>query len=144
MVHSEFVSNESSRKRYWARSMAGYQYFSNASPNSAHYALSKIESAGMLDLIISQNVDGLHQKAGSKNVLNLHGRIDYVKCLSCKTVVPRGDVQTFFEEVNGHLLPSVHVAASHCPQELLKIRADGDMDLGNIDLSQVSANQSQI
>jgi NAD-dependent SIR2 family protein deacetylase len=138
MVHNDFISSEKSRKRYWARSMAGFKYFSNAAPNLAHYSLAAIEAKGYVNHIISQNVDGLHQRAGSKNVLNLHGKIELVRCLSCNSILSRQDFQNSLEELNGHMIREMmHVTTEHTSEELLKIRADGDMDLGNLDLTDV-------
>ncbi|CAM9332556.1 unnamed protein product [Scytosiphon promiscuus] len=79
MTHDEFLSSESNRKRYWARSTFGWDSFSNARPNAAHVALAELEAAGKLSSVITQNVDGLQQKAGSQKVVDLHGRNDKVR-----------------------------------------------------------------
>jgi NAD-dependent SIR2 family protein deacetylase len=78
-----FVSDEIARKRYWARSMLGWRTMAGASPTAAHHALTQLESAGRVQLLVTQNVDGLHNAAGSKRVVDLHGRIDTVCCLGC-------------------------------------------------------------
>jgi NAD-dependent SIR2 family protein deacetylase len=90
----DFLGNPLTRKRYWARSLVGWQRMHAARPNGAHHALAALESAGRVEQLVTQNVDGLHQAAGSRNVIDLHGRIDAVRCLECGTRVPRADVQS--------------------------------------------------
>ena len=89
-----FLAEDLTRKRYWARSLVGWQRMHAARPNGAHHALAALESAGRVEQLVTQNVDGLHQAAGSRNVIDLHGRIDAVRCLECGARVPRADVQT--------------------------------------------------
>ncbi|MEV8776876.1 Sir2 family NAD-dependent protein deacetylase, partial [Klebsiella pneumoniae] len=81
------------RKRYWARSMLGWPRLSQAIPNAAHRALAQLQQAGHLGGILTQNVDGLHQQAGSRDVIELHGSIHAVRCLACDTVYPRAEIQ---------------------------------------------------
>ena len=88
-----FLADDLTRKRYWARSLVGWQRMHAARPNGAHHALAALESAGRVEQLVTQNVDGLHQAAGSRNVIDLHGRIDAVRCLECGARVPRADVQ---------------------------------------------------
>ena len=88
-----FLADDLTRKRYWARSLVGWQRMHAARPNGAHHALAALESAGRVEQLVTQNVDGLHQAAGSRNVIDLHGRIDTVRCLECGERVPRADVQ---------------------------------------------------
>jgi NAD-dependent SIR2 family protein deacetylase len=88
-----FLADDLTRKRYWARSLVGWQRMHAARPNGAHHALAALESAGRVEQLVTQNVDGLHQAAGSRNVIDLHGRIDAVRCLECGGRVPRADVQ---------------------------------------------------
>src|SRR6186713_951947 len=88
-----FLADEYTRKRYWARSLAGWQRMHAARPNDAHRALASLERQGRLELLVTQNVDGLHQAAGSREVVDLHGRIDVVRCLECGDRVPRATVQ---------------------------------------------------
>ena len=89
-----FLADDLTRKRYWARSLVGWQRMHAARPNGAHHALAALESAGRVEQLVTQNVDGLHQAAGSRNVIDLHGRIDVVRCLGCGALLPRADVQT--------------------------------------------------
>jgi NAD-dependent SIR2 family protein deacetylase len=78
-----FVGDERARKRYWARSVIGFRRMNAARPNEAHRALASLEGRGFITQLVTQNVDGLHQVAGSKKVIDLHGRIDTVRCLVC-------------------------------------------------------------
>ena len=96
VVHDEFVSNENSRKRYWARSILGYKTFGVALPNEAHRALARLEYDGLIKYLITQNVDRLHQKAGSIHVCDLHGRNDQVVCINCGYKGSRKQIQVFF------------------------------------------------
>src|SRR5688572_3810359 len=83
MRYQPFVTDPAMRARYWARSLIGWRHFGHAEPNEAHRALAALETAGRVDLLVTQNVDGLHQTAGSQRVVDLHGRIDRVVCLGC-------------------------------------------------------------
>lgn len=95
MLHSEFMTSEHNRKRYWARSMVGFVDFNSAKPNDAHVSLAQMESSSILKHIITQNVDRLHSKAGSQAVTDIHGRIDRVRCQtpSCQSVMSRRILQ---------------------------------------------------
>jgi NAD-dependent SIR2 family protein deacetylase len=88
-----FVSRAEVRQRYWARSMRGWPLIERAQPNAAHRALAQLEQAGLVQLLITQNVDGLHTAAGSRNVVDLHGRLDGVRCLRCGRTLPRVEMQ---------------------------------------------------
>ena len=116
--HDEFISDSSKRQRYWSRSALGWPRVGGAQPNESHAALVKLEHAGLLTGVITQNVDRLHQRAGSQSVVDLHGRLDRVKCLDCGQVTSREAIQSWIEIHNE--LPN---AAS------LTIRPDGDADL---------------
>lgn len=118
MQFRDFIGSELSRQRYWARSMVGWQRMADASPNLAHHALAEWERRGALRLLITQNVDGLHSAAGSERVVDLHGRLDRVICLSCRKLSPRGELQARLVEKNPEFLGQSFVA-----------RADGDADL---------------
>lgn len=99
----EFVRHEAVRRRYWARSMAGYPTLSQAQPNAAHYALAQLQAHGRIGAILTQNVDGLHQRAGSDPVLELHGSIHHVVCLDCHARFSRAFVQGQLIEANPDL-----------------------------------------
>ncbi|HBN54672.1 MAG TPA: NAD-dependent deacetylase, partial [Stenotrophomonas sp.] len=78
-----FVADAAVRQRYWARSLVGWPRFGQARPNATHHALAALEAAGRVELLLTQNVDGLHQRAGSRGVIDLHGRLDEVRCMGC-------------------------------------------------------------
>ncbi|KAH8069024.1 lipoamidase [Aureococcus anophagefferens] len=81
--HDEFMRVDAKRKRYWARALVGYDAFRAAAPNAGHAALADLERRGTISAVITQNVDGLHEAAGSRNVIPLHGRGYRVRCTSC-------------------------------------------------------------
>ena len=83
--HKDFLTSEQSRRRYWARSFAGWPAVQSARPNRAHHALAALERSGNIACLVTQNVDGLHQRAGNseEKVLQLHGTMQWVKCLGC-------------------------------------------------------------
>jgi NAD-dependent SIR2 family protein deacetylase len=89
----DFMSDEHWRKRYWARSLVGWRRMQEALPNAAHHALAALEAGGRVAQLVTQNVDGLHQAAGSRDTIDLHGRVDVVRCMSCERRVPRAAVQ---------------------------------------------------
>jgi NAD-dependent deacetylase sirtuin 4 len=93
MQYGEFVRSEAARVRYWARGTAGWTHVSAARPNAAHHALAELERGGVVQGIITQNVDGLHHAAGSRRVVELHGSLAAVRCLQCGTAAPRGAFQ---------------------------------------------------
>lgn len=121
--YRDFLSNERTRRRYWLRSMLGWPRVASARPNGAHRALARLESAGRLEGVVTQNVDGLHQRAGSRRVTDLHGRLDTVVCLACGKRDEREAYQHVLEELNPHVQSlSGHTAP------------DGDVDLEGIDV----------
>lgn len=122
--HQEFVSDSRVRARYWARSMIGWTVMGSAQPNAAHRALADLEQQGRIGRIVTQNVDGLHQKAGSKAVVDLHGRIDQVVCLRCEATSSRERLQRRLLFANPQY---AGLTAGRAP--------DGDADLERIDFS---------
>ena len=88
-----FVADALARKRYWARSMVGWRTMAGARPTTAHRSLVQLQAAGRIELLVTQNVDGLHHAAGSTDVVDLHGRIDTVCCLGCGARSPRVALQ---------------------------------------------------
>ncbi|ANY09739.1 NAD-dependent protein deacetylase [Pseudonocardia sp. HH130630-07] len=93
MTYSEFVSGPTAQRRYWARSHVGWARMRRADPNAGHVALAALEAAGVVDGLITQNVDGLHDVAGHRRVVDLHGRIDQVVCLDCGRTTARDVLQ---------------------------------------------------
>ncbi|OLL73176.1 NAD-dependent protein deacetylase of SIR2 family [Pseudonocardia sp. Ae168_Ps1] len=100
MTYSEFVSGEAAQRRYWARSHVGWGRMRRADPNPGHVALAALEAAGIVDGLITQNVDGLHGVAGHRGVIDLHGRIDEVVCLDCRRITPRDVLQARLTALN--------------------------------------------
>ena len=88
-----FMTEPRVRQRYWARSTVGWPIIGRAQPNAAHRALAQLEARGAVQILITQNVDGLHSTAGSRNVIDLHGRIDAVRCMQCGHTLPRAELQ---------------------------------------------------
>ena len=89
VLYPDFVGNPEVRRRYWARSALGWPLFAAAVPNAAHHTLAELERLRLLSGIITQNVDRLHQRGGSRNVIDLHGRLDLVRCLGCDARLSR-------------------------------------------------------
>jgi NAD-dependent SIR2 family protein deacetylase len=116
MTFAEFTGSAAARRRYWAGSLRGWPRVRDARPNPAHRALADLEARGQVTRLVTQNVDGLHQRAGSRRVVDLHGRLDTVECLDCGSHVPRDDVQTLLLAWNPRLAAALPGAA----------RPDGD------------------
>lgn len=100
LTYQQFVGDEQLRRRYWARNHVGWRYMGHAEPNAGHFAVARMEQRSLLSGLITQNVDRLHEQAGSRNVVDLHGRFDRVICLDCATVVSRSDLAQRLEELN--------------------------------------------
>jgi NAD-dependent SIR2 family protein deacetylase len=115
--HQSFLSDERIRRRYWARSWHGWPVIRDAIPNTAHIALAKLERLRHIDLLITQNVDRLHQRAGSRKVIDLHGRLDRVQCLKCERFHSRDAIQQQLDSNNHREHHTAH-----------RPRPDGDMD----------------
>ena len=99
----EFRRNEAVRRRYWARSMVGWATISSAVPNAGHHAIAELEATGRIHSVITQNVDGLHQRAGSKRLIELHGNLHHVICLACQARYSRAGLQPQLERDNPEL-----------------------------------------
>jgi NAD-dependent SIR2 family protein deacetylase len=100
MTYQMFMNSPAARQRYWARSMIGWRRFGHARPNDAHRALACLEAMGRSELLLTQNVDRLHQAAGSTRVIDLHGRLDQIRCMGCERRSPRGAFQDELERLN--------------------------------------------
>jgi NAD-dependent SIR2 family protein deacetylase len=120
MTYQEFHSGEPARRRYWARSHVGWSRMARAVPNDGHRALAALERAGRLRGLITQNVDGLHTEAGSREVIDLHGRIADVTCLGCGQRSPRAELAGRLTALN----PGFVAAAGPAVE-----RPDGDAEL---------------
>ena len=124
VMYQAFIGDAAIRQRYWARSLAGWRRLRAAQPNAAHRALAQLQQRGRLQCLVTQNVDRLHQLAGSADVIDLHGRIDQVRCMSCQLRLPRELLQTELLRLN----PAW--AALDAP-----VAPDGDADLVAADFS---------
>ncbi len=98
--HRDFIEHEATRRRYWARSAVGWPRMAGARPNPAHHAIAELESRGRLTGLITQNVDRLHHKAGSRDVLELHGALADVRCLECSALESRDELQERIARLN--------------------------------------------
>jgi NAD-dependent SIR2 family protein deacetylase len=116
MTYQEFVSGAAAQRRYWARSALGWTQMGAAQPNAGHRALAALDP----ELLITQNVDGLHEAAGSRRIVALHGRIADVVCLGCRETSSRAALQERMEALNPGWRDR-HATA--------EVRPDGDVDL---------------
>jgi NAD+-dependent protein deacetylase sirtuin 4 len=128
ILYSAFVRSAEVRRLYWARSFRGWPRFAAARPNAAHRALAELESRGGVHQLITQNVDDLHQEAGSREVVQLHGRNRLVVCLDCRSEYLRADVQERLATTNASWLATA-------PWDVLRgdeadFAPDGDAELG--------------
>jgi NAD-dependent SIR2 family protein deacetylase len=103
--YQRFVRDPAARRRYWARSFVGWPRVAAARPNTTHRALAALEARGLVTQIVTQNVDGLHQRAGARRVLDLHGRLDVVDCLDCGLRLPRERLQAMLAAGNPACVP---------------------------------------
>jgi NAD-dependent SIR2 family protein deacetylase len=116
MTYQEFVSGTEAQQRYWGRSHLGWARMRRAEPNAGHRALARIDP----ELLITQNVDGLHERAGSRRLVALHGRIAEVVCLSCRAVSPRAALHQRLTELNPGFTER---------NRTVEVRPDGDVEL---------------
>ena len=124
VTYQAFMGDSSTRQRYWARSVIGWRRFGRAQPNDAHRALARLEAMNRSELLLTQNVDRLHQAAGSARVIDLHGRLDLVRCMGCERRMPRAELQ----DQLGRLNPSwIALDAADAP--------DGDADMESAEFS---------
>ena len=119
----EFLRDPAMRARYWARSFVGWPRVARAQPNAAHNALAALESQGRTTALVTQNVDGLHARAGQRIVIDLHGRIDAVVCLDCAARFARAEIQQQLADEHPEWNPFAGAAAP-----------DGDADVEHLDL----------
>jgi NAD-dependent SIR2 family protein deacetylase len=118
MAYDVFLRDPQARQRYWARSFLGWRLMSSAAPNDGHRAVAALQTGGALAGIITQNVDGLHQAAGARGVVELHGGLDRVICLYCGQTTTRGILDARLRDAN----PSFTGWAT-------EINPDGDVEL---------------
>jgi len=132
LTHQEFVRSIRARRRYWARSYAGWRRFTRAQPNAAHYALASLERIGRVHMMVTQNVDRLHHRAGSKP-LELHGSVYEVICLDCGTSISRESFQEQVKDLNpkwAEAIDSLEVAQPGSDKSFgMQQRPDGDIEI---------------
>ncbi|MFF3671306.1 NAD-dependent protein deacetylase [Microtetraspora malaysiensis] len=128
MTYQTFVGSAAARRRYWARSHLGWRHIARAAPNAGHRAVTGLQRRGLLAGVITQNVDGLHQSSGARDVIELHGSLDRVRCLGCGARTPRQALDDRLRAAN----PDWHA-------EVGAINPDGDAVLADdrIDTFQV-------
>ena len=118
MTYQSFTTDPVARRRYWARSHLGWRHIAGAIPNAGHRAVADLERRGLLAGVVTQNVDGLHQRGGASSVIDLHGRLDRVLCLDCGVLSPRDHIDQLLREAN-----------AGWTAEVTAINPDGDVDL---------------
>jgi len=119
MTFQTFLADPRARQRYWAGSHLGWRYFAAAAPNPGHQALADLEVEGIVNGVITQNVDGLHLRAGSRHVVDVHGSMDRVFCLSCGQQFAREDIAARMTRDNPWL----------AEPDTVKLNPDGDVDI---------------
>ncbi len=122
VMYQDFIASVHTRRRYWGRSVVGWRRIEAARPGTAHRALAALEGSGRVQDLITQNVDGLHQRAGSRAVTDLHGRLDAVECLGCGSRIDRDVFQARLEALNPDWNPASET-----------VRPDGDAELSDAD-----------
>lgn len=123
MNYSEFVASSQARQRYWARSYVGWRRFHAARPNESHHLVTRLQEQGAVGPVITQNVDGLHQAAGTHEVVELHGNLVEVVCLTCDARIDRPTLDARMAQQN----PGFDVDSD-------EIRPDGDVRLEAVDV----------
>ena len=118
MTYQTFVRDPRGRQRYWARSFVGWRQIAAARPNAGHRAVAELQGAGVLCGVITQNVDGLHQAAGARDVVELHGGLDRTICLACGDVASRAELDARLHAVNPDFGPRAD-----------EVNPDGDVEL---------------
>jgi NAD-dependent SIR2 family protein deacetylase len=119
MTIDRFLADETARQRYWAGSHLGWHHFAAAQPNAGHRAIADLELFGIADGVVTQNVDGLHLRAGSRRVVDIHGSLDRVRCLHCGQIFARADIAERLTSDNPWLAT---------PDDV-KLNPDGDVDV---------------
>ena len=127
IYYNSFVRSEEVRRFYWARSYRGWPRFSSARPNKAHHALARLEEDGRVHQLITQNVDDLHQEAGSRAVSQLHGRNRLVVCLGCGAEFSRQAIQDRLAAMNAKWLAEARWDRLHADEA--DFAPDGDADV---------------
>ena len=120
MTYQEFLRTPEARQRYWAQSHLGWQLIGQSQPNAGHRAVAALQREGLVHGVITQNVDGLHQAGGATDVIELHGALSRVVCLSCDERTPRAELHQRLTELNPGWAP------------VAERRPDGDVALEDV------------
>ncbi|MEV6301521.1 NAD-dependent protein deacetylase [Actinoplanes sp. NPDC051861] len=123
MTYQTFTSDALARRRYWARSHLGWRTIGDARPNGGHLAVARWQRLGLLGGVITQNVDGLHQAAGAREVVELHGNLARIVCLDCRELTSRAELEA-----------RLTLANPHFAAEATSINPDGDVELDDAEL----------
>jgi NAD-dependent SIR2 family protein deacetylase len=124
MTYQAFVGSPEARQRYWARAYLGWSQIASARPNRGHRAVATLQAAGLVTAVITQNVDGLHQAAGARDVIELHGGLDRVVCLSCGCTETRRDLDG-----------RIRLANRTFDADVARVNPDGDAELADTALA---------
>jgi NAD-dependent SIR2 family protein deacetylase len=122
MSYQSFTRDPGARRRYWARSHLGWRRIAQAQPNAGHHGVADLERAGLLTGVVTQNVDGLHQAAGSRRVIELHGNLAGVRCLACGDTSSRSELHDRLGSANAGWVARVRA-----------VNPDGDVELADVD-----------
>lgn len=128
LTYQQFVGDESLRRRYWARNQLGWRQLRRAEPNAGHQAVVELERAGSITGVITQNVDRLHESAGSTQVVDLHGRFDRVVCLNCRSEFSRDAIAERIDVFNPGFVARVEASGT------IDLAPDADADLDSAEL----------
>lgn len=125
MTYQEFIADADGRRRYWARSFVGWPRIAAAVPNAGHRAVAELNRVGLVTGIVTQNVDGLHQAAGARDVVDLHGRLDRVVCLACRALSDRAELEARLRQANSGFAGALAEAAGTAAGG--EVNPDGDV-----------------
>ncbi len=144
MQFGEFIATSAARQRYWARSYVGWSRFRAARPNAGHHAVTALQRAGLVEALITQNVDGLHDEAGGRDVIELHGSLAEVVCLQCGDRSARAVLQERMDADNPGFTAYVQAVAAEGSRVSSQIRPDGDIVLADEAVGEFVLPQCQV
>ncbi len=125
--YDDFVGSAAMRRRYWARAFVGWPRIRDARPNATHDVVARLTTSGVASGVITQNVDGLHQRAGARGVVELHGSLAVVRCLACGDRSGRDEVQDRLAALNPAFVAGLSRGAR--VGDVIGAAPDGDVDL---------------
>jgi NAD-dependent SIR2 family protein deacetylase len=133
MTYQTFSGNPAARRRYWARSHIGWRTIARANPNAGHRAVAHLQQRGLLAGVVTQNVDGLHQAGGARDVIELHGSLDQVACLNCGDLLSREELDRRLREANPDF-----------DAQVTMVNPDGDVELRDDDVERFRIVDCQV